>query len=143
MSARTARIALLTRAELAALVIAFFELTLAAWRVRTWPAQRIVAGTKFPDPDGRCSSALELATTSWAISAVARRLPWRSDCLVQAMAAQNWLRRCGLQANFEIGAARDTGGQLAAHAWVSVGNTVVAGGDISSFSRFTAVHQPD
>ena len=143
MSTRAARIAKLTRTELAALGIAFFELALAAWRVRTWPAQRIIAGLKSPDPDGGGSSDPDLAMTSWAISAVARRLPWRSDCLVQAMAAQNWLRRRGLQANFEIGAARDTSGQFAAHAWVKVGDTVVTGGDISPFARFTAANSPD
>lgn len=143
MSIRTARIANLTGAEVAALGTAFAELALAALRVWIWPVGRIIARMKHAEGMHPAGAIPDLALMSWAISAVARRLPWRSDCLVQAVAAKNWLRRYGIQADLGIGAARDAGGQFAAHAWIKVGDTIVTGGDISRFARFTGGASPD
>ena len=73
---------------------------------------------------------------SWAIGAAAARVPWRSDCLLQAMAADRWLRRCGMQPEFFLGVTKDAGGQLEAHAWLRCGDAMVTGADDSQ------LHQP-
>lgn len=123
----------LTAGEIVALGRAFFELSLAAARFRMWPAQKIIADLR----ERRCAGkdgGEDLQRIAWAIPAVARRLPWRSDCLIQVMAAQAWLRRSGREGDFSIGVARNDKGKFVAHAWLKVGDTIVAGGDVSRFS---------
>ena len=72
---------------------------------------------------------------AWAIAAVARRVPWRSDCLVQVMAGDAWLRRCGLTGDFHLGVAKDPGGAFKAHAWLTYRGIVVAGGSGEGFEN--------
>jgi hypothetical protein len=64
---------------------------------------------------------------------IAARIPWRSDCLVQALAGQNWLRAKGIASQITIGAAKDETGAFEAHAWLSHQGEVVLGGDITKF----------
>ena len=52
--------------------------------------------------DGDTRGEVDLLRLSWAIGAAAARIPWRSDCLLQAMAADRWLRRCGMQPEFSV-----------------------------------------
>lgn len=135
MNTRAARVANLTGAEIAAVGRAFAELTLAAVKLKAWPASKIIAELRSKRSDAsRKADVEDLQRIAWAISAVARRLPWRSDCLIQVMAAQAWLRRGGREGEFSIGVARDDKGEFIAHAWLNVGNTIVAGGDVSRFS---------
>ena len=72
---------------------------------------------------------------AYVIPGVARRLPWRADCLVQALAAQRWLRTRNIGSCVCIGVDRSAGGQFGAHAWLTVGDRVVTGGDTSSFRQ--------
>jgi hypothetical protein len=140
----TNRVFHLTRREILALGRAFAELGLAAIRVRLWPAQRILSSDiRASSRQATLPADKDLALMAWAISAVARRLPWRADCLVQALAAQHWLKRSGVEAALSVGAGRDAFGAFAAHAWVKVGDTIVAGGDISRYAPFTAAVSPD
>ena len=67
------------------------------------------------------------------ISAMAVRVPWRADCLVQAMAAQRWLISKGLPSEIVVGAAKHPNGRFEAHAWLLRGETVLLGGDIARF----------
>lgn len=48
---------------------------------------------------------------------VAHKLPWRTSCLVQAMAGHLLLRRRGIPTRIRIG-VRKADGKLAAHAWL-------------------------
>lgn len=64
----------------------------------------------------------------------ARLVPWRSDCLVQAMAAQRWLRREGRQTQLVIGVHKDPAGRFEAHAWLRCGMVTVTGGDVARFT---------
>ncbi len=70
---------------------------------------------------------------AFIIPALARRLPWRADCMVQAMAAQRWLRRAGIASTMTIGVRKDVRDGFGAHAWLMVGDVIVTGGDISSY----------
>ncbi len=83
---------------------------------------------------------------AWAIYAAARRLPWRTDCLIQATAARRWLDQRHIHSTFHIAAQGQTGGnltgsgRLSAHVWLEVGGKTVTGGDLSpELIRFAEV----
>lgn len=69
----------------------------------------------------------------FAITATARRVPWRSDCLVQALAGQNWLRRSGIASEIVVGTAQSDPGGFEAHAWLARDGEVLLGGEIARF----------
>ncbi len=61
-----------------------------------------------------------------AIGRAAWRLPFRTDCLVQAMAAQHWLAKYGIASEIRIGARKVASAEF--HAWLVAGEIVVVGG---------------
>jgi len=67
----------------------------------------------------------------WAVSAAARRLPWPSLCLAQAMAATHMCRRRKLGYTLYFGVGTDSGrpGERHFHAWVRSGSCFLTGGD--------------
>ena len=67
------------------------------------------------------------ALIGWAVEALGRRLPWMSQCLVQAVAATWMLQRRRIPSTLYFGLAKDTGGELQAHAWVRSGTQVLTG----------------
>lgn len=71
----------------------------------------------------------------WAVTGVAKVLPWKPVCLPQAVAAQWMLRRRGVPSTLYMGI--DPRGGYDAHAWVSVGDHIVTGGP--STERFAVV----
>lgn len=114
------------------LVRAAYELARARWRLsHVPPSELLVPGTpRHRQLRAGRDAALRVG---FAIPRVAARLPWRADCLVQAMAAQRWLGRLGVESRLHVG-VRKPGGQLEAHAWLTSGDTVVTGGDASSYA---------
>lgn len=64
------------------------------------------------------------------LKASARRLPWKSNCLVQSLAATRMLKRRKVPALLYIGVRTENQANLKAHAWVRVGNIDVCGGGI-------------
>ena len=68
------------------------------------------------------------------INRMAPRVPWRSDCLVQALAGQRWLAREGIASEIGVGTAIGEGGAFEAHAWLRHGERILLGGDIARFS---------
>lgn len=70
---------------------------------------------------------------AFAIPRAAQRVPWRADCLVQALAGERWLRRRGIAAQVVIGVRKDGSVPLDAHAWLEAGGHVVTGGEIAAF----------
>lgn len=75
----------------------------------------------------------------WAIGAAARRTPWQSACLAQALAGVAMLRRRRIPATVVLGVAKDsteTAG-LTAHAWLSSGGTILTG--MGGHKRFSVV----
>lgn len=67
------------------------------------------------------------------IRRTALRLPWRADCLVQALAGQTMLLRRGIASTIAVGTARHPNGSFEAHAWLLCESAVILGGDISRF----------
>jgi hypothetical protein len=73
-----------------------------------------------------------LNSLTWAVGALSRRLPWRCQCLEQALAAQMLLRRRNIPHTLYLG-ARLQQGQLEAHAWVRCGECLVTGHTSEAF----------
>jgi hypothetical protein len=85
-------------------------------------AERLSRGIAAPAAaDGETVYWLRRAMLAWA-----RRLPWRTLCFEQGLAAFAMLRRRGLAATLHYGAAT-IDGELKAHVWVMSGKTEVVG----------------
>jgi hypothetical protein len=67
---------------------------------------------------------------AWALNAVAARTPWKSTCLVKALAGSCMLRLRGIPATVALGVAKSesTPDGFAAHAWLSSGGVCITGG---------------
>jgi hypothetical protein len=63
----------------------------------------------------------------WAIRLIAGRVPFRSNCLPQAIAARALLGRRGLPVTVYFGAAFATRDSLKAHAWAQSGAITLTG----------------
>ncbi len=85
---------------------------------------------------------VELEPTKWAIAAVSRRLPWRSDCLLQAMAAARWLGTKGVDTTLHIGVRKAASGALEAHAWLTAADSTVTG-DLKDLHTFVPIPLDD
>lgn len=110
-----------------ALVIAIVRLAGARLALARRPVAEILLGREPLAP--RCADADDqIARIRWAIATAAGLVPWRSDCLVQAMAARRWLATSGIASEIRLGAAGTGDAALTAHAWVVAGGTVVVGG---------------
>jgi hypothetical protein len=83
--------------------------------------------------------APDLVHLSWAVAVVARHVPWRADCLIQAMAANRWLRRYGISPEFFVGVDKEAGGALLAHAWLTCGDNLLTG---RGYERFHVMIGP-
>ncbi len=91
------------------------------------------------EPNGRRDSPLDYRQSAlvdrvaFVIPRVAARLPWRADCLVQALAAERWLEREGIATKLILGVPRDKRPAFEAHAWLTAGDRIVTGGDVSDY----------
>jgi hypothetical protein len=123
------------------LVVAMIELLRARWRIARTRAPRLLVELRRPPPllPPADIDAIAAERVAWAVQAAARRVPWRSDCLVQAIAAQRWLARERRPTQLVIGVHKDAAGRFEAHAWLRCGTVTVTGGDIA---RFTPLLEP-
>lgn len=123
------------------LMIALRELARARLTHASTPAGTIVAGLRDRNntPPSRARSSIDLRQLSWAIGAVAERVPWRADCLLRAMAAERILRDAGHAPQFQLGVARGGENELKAHAWLTCDGETITGGD---WSAYTALITP-
>jgi hypothetical protein len=76
------------------------------------------------------------------IANVARIVPWRADCLVQAMAAQHWLASHGLASRIEIGLPPVKTEPFEPHALLVHRGTSVTGGEVTDYSILLGQSQP-
>lgn len=135
-----ARTSLLARAwrlgpgDWADFAVAVAELALARARLATRPPESLL-GLSF----GR-----EAASTGFdgsrraervriAIARAQHRVPWRSDCLVQALAAKHWLDRLGVSTKLVVGVNPGAGQGFEAHAWLTHGEKIVTGGNVGGY----------
>lgn len=78
-------------------------------------------------------SDAKLARIAYVIPRLSDRLPWRSDCVIQALAGQNWLSSLGAGSEIQIGVENPKDGQFGAHAWLRYGESIITGGDIAQY----------
>lgn len=76
---------------------------------------------------------INLARIAYVLPRLSDRLPWRSDCVIQAVAGQNWLSSLGAASEIQIGVENPQDGKFGAHAWLLHGESVVTGGDITRY----------
>lgn len=112
---------------------ASWELALARRRLGNFDLTTLVtAGSGRSDPT-------VVDRIVFAVRAMGARVPWRSDCLVQALAAQQWLARHDIGSTVHLG-VKSTAAPIDAHAWLKVGGRVVIGGDVADYAEFP-LHQ--
>lgn len=80
--------------------------------------------------------AQQMAT---AIAMVSPYTPWRSNCLAQAISGKLMLRVRGISSTLYLGLS-NKGTQLAAHAWLRVGEQMVTGGAIATQYKVVAFY---
>ena len=133
MASTVRKLSALDRATAGDLVRAALELAIARIRLGSREAQALAAAEagQVPRLDARQMRLVE--RVAFAIPRVAARLPWRADCLVQALAAQRWLRRKGVATMLNLGVPRDKPTDFEAHAWLTAGDRIVTGGDVSAY----------
>jgi Transglutaminase-like superfamily len=110
------------------LLAALFWLTVMRLAILVVPFKRLLRWLGLRE--GRCSTSqctFEAGQIGWAIGLVTPRTPWQSTCLAQALAAALMLRRRGIPSTLYLGVARDTAGQLLAHAWLRCGAVTLTG----------------
>ena len=121
------RVARLERSRKRLVARAALALTAASVAVACLPFRRAIALGSAPlagKPDGTSSDDVV-----WAIRAWSRRMPWRTKCIEQGIAAQRLLRKAGIDARLHYGARNRGTGPLEAHVWVTVGGKAVIGGE--------------
>ena len=79
----------------------------------------------------------------WAIAAASRRVPWRTMCFEQGLAAHLMLRRRGLPSVLYYGVAPNEEKGLVAHVWVRVGLTDIVGCEIAAQFAVLAIFPQD
>jgi hypothetical protein len=133
------RVAHLTPTDWRYLTIATIELLVARIRFSTVMTEKILQELEAPlsaisETLGNPFAKIDVERLSWAIAVAARHVFWRSDCLIQVMGANRWLRRHHLRADFYLGFAKAEEGVFAAHAWLRYGDLAVTGGRYDQFS---------
>jgi hypothetical protein len=124
------------------LLTAICELAIARLRLAFASERRVVEWVRR-SASGTSSSvggADNLDAISWALSVGARRVPWRADCLVAALAATRWLRRMGMCPEAFVGVAKTAEGAFIAHAWVRCAHRTIVG---AGAAEFVAIVGPD
>ncbi len=84
------------------------------------------------------ASPADIARISYVLPRISDRLPWRSDCLIQAIAGQNWLSGLKAASEIQIGVENPSDGQFGAHAWLVHDGEVVTGGEVDQYDIILA-----
>lgn len=127
-----------TAADVAAMTRACAELLRARLHLARSSSDSIaqLASYEAPASDHRPRELPDdIRRVAYLIPRVAACLPWRTDCLVQALAARRWLASLGHDSRLYIG-SRKQGDRFDAHAWLTWQGQIVTGGDITGFARF-------
>ena len=115
-----------------------WELIVAYRTLRFTPAARLplrqATQPSLPEAFLSVKQAMLIERVAYAIPVMAMRVPWRSDCLVQALAAQRWLTGAAIASQISLCVRKD-GQKFRAHAWLKAGDRIVTGGDISSYAK--------
>ena len=120
-------------------------LAIAGLSVHAVPFRWIGGALRRPERSGReeneADSHRQARRVGWAIRRAAEKSPVRFACLAQSVAAKAMLARRRTASTLHLGVRKTEQGELAAHAWVRVGETFVTGRE--GHRRFTVVARFD
>lgn len=117
-------------------------LTWASARLRMRSFEKLMAALPTRDAPRSAISSEDAVELARALKAWDRRLPFRTKCFEQGLAAMQVLRRRGHLATLHYG-ARGTGEALEAHVWVTSGDVPVVGCEIAKDFRELARFPPE
>jgi hypothetical protein len=138
----------LSGSDWAYLAVAIFELFIARIRLMMLDGAQIVrvyarAGSSNPPSSNEQRPSLSIERMSWALGTAAAHVPWRADCLVQAMAGHRWLRRHGIEADFVIGVDKTESGGFESHAWLRHRGVIITGVPVDRFTPVVDTQQAE
>jgi hypothetical protein len=88
------------------------------------------------------AETLRAATLGWAVRAAATWMPWRCNCLSQAVTGAAMLRRRRIASTLHVGVAKEEAGTFTFHAWLCCGGAILTGETADrayvSMSRFSS-----
>lgn len=128
------------------LTIAILWLGLARFSIAFFSFRRVGRMATMPvrlSEQGELKRLETIKRVRWAIAAASRRVPWRTMCFEQGLAAHLMLRRRGLPSVLYYGAAPNKEKGLAAHVWVRVGVIEIVGCEIADQFAVLAVFPSD
>jgi len=102
------------------------------WRpARSWMPKGRVPGAELAETDTDPAFSSHQLTRARSVARLVRgmavRVPWKTHCLDEALALHYMLRRRAVRHRFHFGVHKSGNTELKAHAWVSVGPSVVIG----------------
>lgn len=122
----------LSQADKLLLVEAAAALIRASLAIRLLPFRTVVekagAAPAAGEPDG-ATCAREIGRVTWAVDALARRLPWRIVCFQKGLAAHRLLNRRHVHSRLHYGVAQNVEDGVKAHVWVTHAGRPVIGVD--------------
>jgi len=122
-------------AEKLAVLWALFLVVGVRMALWTLPFRVIAAYSARGVPTSRSLASVRLGRLSWAVQAVAKRVP-HATCLTQALALQMLMGKAGREAELTIGVTRGRDRAFEAHAWLKHNGAILVGdhSDLASFS---------
>lgn len=115
------------------MIRATIELGLARLRLKSRHARTLIAQSSEDKLTLDLVQAALVDRVAFVLPRVAARLPWRADCLVRALAAERWLARSGIATQLTLGVPKDKRPEFEAHAWLTAGDRIVTGGDVTDY----------
>ena len=113
--------------ELVLFAEATAALTAASLAIKLLPFKTLMkSATRTPRPERSAASEGLPADVTLAVRRASRRLPWKTLCFQEGLAAQWMLRRRGYPSVLHYG-VRIGDEDLSAHVWVSLGDAIVIG----------------
>lgn len=128
---------------MAASFASFRALAAARWHLRTLLPRDVMQANERAASDGIAAGQLGPDALEFAgqmrriIPRISRWCPFRSDCLVQAIAGQHLLSRRNIASRIVLAAEQGRPEKFQPHALLMVGNMAVTGGDPA---QFTAIY---
>jgi hypothetical protein len=80
-----------------------------------------------------------LERIGYAIRTAAANVPWRSDCFPQSIAGRMLLKHYGYASTIHLGVEKVGDKDVAGHAWLTCGGTVITGGE--GLDRYAEIHR--
>ncbi len=126
--------------ELRLIPAAFLQLVIARLKVSFLPADKYLPSTNNNPLSAISVQQLKsVESIATVVNGLAARTPWSSTCLVKVVAAHKMLSKKNIPHTLHIGVKKTPAGEIKAHAWLSVANKIIIGGE--SAAEFREISQ--